>query len=236
MAQQRDPDGRRAEQLGGTLPLDGGEHGRRVRAGQDHARRAEVDVDGEEAVQLRAVVHRQGVHLDVVGRHPAVDHAADVLRDERAAGQHHALGPRLGTGGVHQPQRVVVADRDLGIVLRSDRPPVVDVLPPVRRAADPTAGATVDAGRRQRRLRGGDEGILGDHPGGPGVPQDERHLVRAEHEVHRHERRRAWRSRTRAPRTATSCGPAGRAGRPCRGRVRRARARSGSPRRRTRRR
>ena len=49
------------------LPLDRGEQRGGVGRGQDDAGGAEVDVDGEEAVQLRAVIHRQRMHLDVVG-------------------------------------------------------------------------------------------------------------------------------------------------------------------------
>ena len=45
----------------------------RVGRRQDDAGRAEVDVDAEEAVELRAVVERQRVQLDVVGAHLPVD-------------------------------------------------------------------------------------------------------------------------------------------------------------------
>ena len=141
VAQQRDPHRRRAEQLRHLLPLDRREQGGGLGRGQDDAGGAEVDVHGEEAVQLRAVVHRQRVRLDVVGGHLAVDHARHVLADQRPRRQQHALGPRLRAARVHEPQRVVVGHRDLGVVGRARAPPVVHVLPARRVAADPAPHA-----------------------------------------------------------------------------------------------
>ena len=189
--QQRDPDGRRAEQLRDLLAGDRREDRRGVGGGQDDARRAEVDVDGEEAVELRAVVHRERVHLDVVGAHAAVDHAAHVLADQRPAGEHDALGAGLGAGRVHQPERVVVGDRDVRRAPVARPPPVVDVLPAgCRRGTgqpDPAPDAAVHAGGGQRLLRRRRQRVLAHHPGGAGVPEDERDLVRPQHEVDRHQ-------------------------------------------------
>ena len=69
---------------------------------------------GEETVQLGTVVQRHGVDLDVADAHLSVDDAADVLRDQAAAGQRSALRPSLGAAGVEQLQRVVVGERDIG--------------------------------------------------------------------------------------------------------------------------
>ena len=182
--QQRDPHGRRAEQLRHPLPLDRREQGGGLGRGQDDAGGAEVDVHREEAVELRAVVHRQRVRLDVVGGHLAVDHARHVLADQRPRRQQHALGPRLRAARVHEAQRVVVGHRDLGVVGRARAPPVVHVLPAVVVAADPPpqGDRVVD-----RLLRRGEQRVVGHHRGSPGVPEDVADLVGVQHEVDRHE-------------------------------------------------
>ena len=191
VAQQRDPHGRRAEELRDPLPRDRREQRRRVGTGKDHAGRAEVDVDGEEAVQLRAVVHRQRVHLDVVRAHPAVDRAADVLADQRAAGEQDALRTRLRARGVHQPHRVVVAHQHVRGLRGADPPPAVDAVPAGgrRRAgrSDPAADRVGHPGVGQRRIHRGDQRVLGDDPPRARVAQDVGDLGRGQHEVDRHQ-------------------------------------------------
>ena len=191
VAQQRDPHRRRAEQLADLLPRDSGQQRGRVRAGHDDAGGAQVDVGAEEAVQLRAVIHRQRVQLHVLSGHPAVDHAAHVLADQRAAGQHHALRARLGARGVHQPQRVVIGHRDVRRAGRPLRGPRRGVLPP--RAGSgagqryPATHSARDFRAGQRLLRDRGEGILGDHPARPAVAEDERDLACVQHEIDGHE-------------------------------------------------
>ena len=189
-AKQRDPDGRRREQLRCALGLDRVQQQVGVWAGEDDARRAEVDIRAEEAVQLGAVIERKRVHLDVVGRHPAVDDAAHVLRDDGAAGELHALRPRLGAARVHQPQRIVIADDHLRWPVVRVLRPSGDVLPTGRRRlsrqVDPAAYAAVHAGRDEAHLGGRMQRVLDDEPGGARVLEDKRDLVGAEHEVDRH--------------------------------------------------
>ena len=193
----------------------------RVRAGQDDARRAEVDVDGEEAVQLGAVVHRQRVHLDVVGRHPAVDDAADVLRDQRAAGEHARpwAATRCREVYISRSGSSSATITSGGAVVRVLRP-VVDVLPAASAPAVPTGRSSRGRRRpcrpRERLLGGGCERVLGDDPGGAGVLEDVGDLVGAEHEVDRHQHdAEPGGGERRARRTASSCATAARAGRPC---------------------
>ncbi len=151
-AQQPDPHRRRREELRHPLGLDRGEHRLGIGAGQQDVRRPDVDVGPEEAVELGAVVERQRVQLDVARLHPAVDHAGDVLGDERAAREHRALGPRLGPARVHEPQRVVVADERGGRGSRRRAPPSRR-RPPSRRAP-PRRPARSSRARRRGRRRG----------------------------------------------------------------------------------
>ena len=198
----------------------------------------EVDVDGEEAVELRAVVHRQGVQLDVVRAHAAVDDAADVLADQRAAGEHHALGAGLGAGGVHQPQRIVVRDRDVRRRVRTGPDPLVHVLPARVPVAAARRAGSRDDGPRCGRRAGGRQGLVGhlgelgrgDHRRRSAVLQDEGDLVDPQHEVDRARARpRSVPSRRRGRRTASSCGSAAPAGPRRRDLARRAWRRRGRP-------
>ena len=189
MVEQRDPHGRRAEQLRRALGLDGCEHRGGVGLRQQHVDRAEVDARREEAVQLRRVKQRQRVDLDVIGRHLPVDEAADVLRDEAAAREDRALRARLGAARVEQLDGVVVGQLDdrLGRVVV--RRPAGDGLPAgLERVADHAAH-----GHQLLAPGGGDPGlgerqqhVLGDHRGRAGVVEDVRDLLRAEHVVDRH--------------------------------------------------
>ena len=145
----------------------------------------------EEDVELRAVVERQRVQVDVVRAVLAVDHAGGVLPQQRPAREQRALGPRLGAGGEHHPDRVVVLDqhfRRRPVVLE----PVLQISPAVRNLS---AGQPHDTLRRDRPaqdrlqgpVRGGHQGVL-DHEGlGAAALEDERDLVAAEHEVDRHQ-------------------------------------------------
>ena len=189
MVEQRDPDGRRAEQLRRALGLDGGEHRGGIRLRQQHVDRAEVDARREEAVQLRRVEQRQRVDLDVVGRHLAVDEAAGVLGDQAAAREDRALRARLGAARVEQLDRVVVGqlDRRLGRVVVLG--PAGHGLPAgLERVADhaadghePLAAGRLDAGLGERQQH-----VLGDHRGRARVVEDVGELGRAEHVVDRH--------------------------------------------------
>ena len=110
VSKQRDPHCRGAEQLCDPLGLDGLQEGRRLSAAEDDAGRSQVDVRGEEAVQLRAVIEGQGVGLDVGLAHPPVDDCGDVLRDQGATRQRHALRAGLRPTRVHELKGVVIGD------------------------------------------------------------------------------------------------------------------------------
>ena len=61
-------------------------------------------------MQLRAVIEGQGVGLDVGLAHPSVDDGGDVLGDQGAACQRHALRTRLCPTRIHELEGVVIGD------------------------------------------------------------------------------------------------------------------------------
>ncbi len=142
-------------------------------------------------MQLSRVVERQGVHLDIVGGHLAVDGAGDVLRDQAAAREHGALGPRLGAAGVEQLQRIVVANVDVRLRRVGMRRPLAEVLPARfgRPEAGPQRHRVARRGAGERLVGHAGQGRLDQHAGRAGVLDDVGHLVRLEHEVDRNRQR-----------------------------------------------
>ena len=100
-------------------------------AGQDDAGGAEVDVGGEEAVAAA----RSGTAAASAPRRrraviPPSTMQLTYCAISDAAGQHRALGPRLGAAGVHQPQRVVVGHRDVDLGIVGVLLPGPEIFPP----------------------------------------------------------------------------------------------------------
>ena len=67
---------------------------------------AGVDRGSEEHVELGAMVERQGVQRDVVAGNARVDHAADILPEDRVMRQLHPLRPRLGAARIDDLRHV----------------------------------------------------------------------------------------------------------------------------------
>ncbi|BBC38713.1 hypothetical protein SGFS_100070 [Streptomyces graminofaciens] len=149
-------------------------------------------------MQLRAVEERQGVHLDVVPAHLAVDRTGDVLGDQAAGGEHRSLGTGLGAAGVDQLRQVVLRDEDIlrrRIVVRH---PVRDGFPCARRTRP--AGrvghvgrvggdhaAERDGVRESSVFEGhsghGQEGVLDDESDGARVVENVGGFLAGQHEV-----------------------------------------------------
>ena len=84
------------------------------RFGGDDVAAADKNGGAKKHIELRAVVKRQRMQGQVIGRNFGINHAADILPQHRIMGQHRALGCGLGAAGVNNLRQIAAGQTDIG--------------------------------------------------------------------------------------------------------------------------